>query len=224
MNAPAEPREFQSWFEAIWAARETAELPKILGEVENGIITLEQTPFLQQWSERCDNAPIHAMFGSFGVLASPPNAKRASWAYVTSGMTNPFFLEPGAEIDPEGDSGVGYELVMFAPEPQAQWPVVHLLNGMAYNLMSRSLYAHGHRRAINEPIDGGTSALTGLVFADDPALRFQLASGRGRLLTAIGVTAAELAFAKSAGTDALLARLPSRVTDPARAEVDLTGS
>ncbi len=210
---------FAAWFDEIWAARENEALPQLLGPLDPGIVVLDQTPFVAQWLEAIGVEPTgnEAIFGSFGVRIAPPNASRDSWAYVTSGMTSPFFSMPGDALDPSAPSALGYELVMFVPAAvgRVDWPIVHLLNCMAYNLVSKRTYSHGHRRPLNEPIDGAQSALRALVFADDPALVFALPSGRGRLLVAVGVTESELEVAKAQGSDGVLART-GRVTDPAR--------
>src|SRR5690606_41782491 len=52
-------------------------------------------------------------------------------SYVTSGLSNPFTVGPGDAFDPEGPSGIGYELVIHTPE-EARWPILRLLDMMAY--------------------------------------------------------------------------------------------
>lgn len=228
MKAP-DGDAYWKWYEQIWDERETSILPMLLDGLEEGIFTLEQTEFLQGWQEspHAQAEGIHPSWLSFGVLMSAPGATRKSWGYVTSGLTNPLTVEPGQEIDPTTPSGFGYEMVVFTPNEE-QWPIVRLLSMLAYNLVCLRPFSEGDRWPVGGPMDGGDSALEAFVFATPQEITpvFQLESGAARLMAAVGVTTAEYDFAEKNGTDALMERLYAAgvgcVTDPKRAEVDLT--
>ena len=64
-----------------------------------------------------------------GVFKSQPSETRKTWAYVTSGMSNPWESEV-----PEEYSGLGVEFVMETDE-EADWAIEVLQTLMAYNLL-----------------------------------------------------------------------------------------
>ncbi len=117
-------------------------------------------------------------------------------------------MAPGAEVDPEGPSGIGYEMVIHTPE-EAQWPVLRLLDMMAYNLVCLRAFALGHRYPVEGSLTGGESKLNGFVFVRDPSrpAEFVLPSGKVQLLTLVGATKNEMAFSRSNGMDKLMAKL-----------------
>ena len=66
----------------------------------------------------------------------------------------------------------------------------------------------GDRIDVGEPLDGGTSALTGLAIRDDPLAEPQPSPfGRYRLLQLVGITAEQLEEIRAGSTEAVLARL-----------------
>lgn len=228
MRAPEDVEAFWQWYEDVWADRDEVEYPKLFGELGEGVFTLDQTDALQAWmdSDLAEVKEADPNWGSAGVRVVPPNDKKPHWTYVTSGLSNPFTLSPGDEIPEGAPSGIGYEMVIHTPEEE-QWPVLRLLDMMAYNLVCLRAFALGHRYPVEGSLDGAGSKLGGFVFVRDPALpaHFDLESGRVQLLTLVGATRNEMAFARSNGADKLLERLKAAghgvVTVPGRDEVKL---
>ena len=64
-----------------------------------------------------------------GVFKCPPNGNRKTWAYVTSGMSNPWEAEVPAEY-----SGLGIEFLMET-EDEETWAIEILQTLVAYNLL-----------------------------------------------------------------------------------------
>jgi hypothetical protein len=145
---------------------------------------------------------------------------------VTSGLSNPFTVAPGAEVAPDAPSGIGYEMVIHTPE-EAQWPVLRLLDMMAYNLVCLRAFDVGHRYPVEGSLTGGETKLNGFVFVRDSSrpAEFTLPSGKVKLLTLVGVTKNEMAFSRSNGMDKLIAKLVQAgtgyITHPERDEVKL---
>ncbi|XXF78467.1 suppressor of fused domain protein [Myxococcaceae bacterium GXIMD 01537] len=229
MKAPETEEDFVQWYEDCWADRDEVEYPKMFGAIDEVVFTLDQTDALQAWQES-DLAQVEALdpnWGPMGVRVAPPSEDYPYWTYVTSGLSNPFTLSPGEEFSEEAPSGMGYEMVIHTRE-QAQWPVFRLLDMMAYNLVCLRAFAMGHRYPVEGTLDGvAETKLSGFIFVKDPTrpAGFQLPSGRVQLLTLVGVTKNELAFARSNGADKLLERLSAAgsgfVTDTTRQEVKL---
>jgi hypothetical protein len=232
MKAPETDEDFVQWYEDCWADRDEVEYPKMFGAIDEGVFTLDQTDALQAWLES-DLAQVKELdpnWEPMGVRVAPPSADYPYWTYITSGLSNPFTLSPGEEVPPEGPSGLGYEMVIHTTE-EAQWPVFRLLDMMAYNLVCMRAFAMGHRYPVEGSLDGkAETKLNGFIFVKDPTrpAHFELPSGRVQLLTLVGVTKNEMAFAKSNGIDKLMEKLAalgkSYVTDTTRDEVPLRPS
>ena len=229
VKAPEEHDAFWQWYEDVWADRDEVEYPKLFGEISEGVFTLDQTDALQAWmeSDLSQVAELDPNWGGYGVRVAPPTPEHPSWSYVTSGLSNPFTLAPGMEFADDAPSGIGYEMVIHTPE-EAQWPVLRLLDMMAYNLVCLRAFALGHRYPVEGTLDGGAETkLNGVVFVRDPSrpAHFDLPSGRVQLLTLVGATKNEMAFARSNGVDKLMEKLHAAgsgvVTDCTRAEVKL---
>jgi hypothetical protein len=228
MKVPETQEDFVQWYEDCWADRDEVEYPKLFGAISDEVFPLEQTDALQAWLES-DLAQVEEAdpnWGPMGVRVAPPSEQFPYWTYVTSGLSNPFTVAPGAELAPDAPSGVGYEMVIHTPE-EAQWPVLRLLDMMAYNLVCLRAFALGHRYPVEGSLTGGETKLSGFVFVRDthrPA-EFTLPSGNVQLLTLVGVTRNEMAFSRSNGTDKLIAKLVEAgtgyVTYPGRDEVKL---
>ncbi|HEX8699327.1 MAG TPA: suppressor of fused domain protein [Myxococcaceae bacterium] len=228
MKVPETEEDFVLWYEDSWADRDEVEYPKLFGAISDEVFTLEQTDALQAWMES-DLAQVQEIDPNWlpvGVRVAPPSEQFPYWSYVTSGLSNPFTLVPGAEVDPEGPSGIGYEMVIHTPE-EAQWPVLRLLDMMAYNLVCLRAFDLGHRYPVEGSLTGGESKLNGFVFTRDPSrpAEFVLPSGKVRLLTLVGATRNEMAFSRSNGMDKLMAKLVEAgtgyITHPEREEVKL---
>ena len=228
MKVPETDEDFVQWYEDCWADRDEVEYPKLFGAISEEVFPLEQTDALQAWMES-DLAQLKELDPNWlpmGVRVAPPSEQFPYWSYVTSGLSNPFLLAPGVEADPEGPSGIGYEMVIHTPE-EAQWPVLRLLDMMAYNLVCLRAFALGHRYPVEGSLTGGETKLNGFVFVKDPSrpAEFTLPSGKVQLLTLVGVTKNEMAFSRSNGADKLMAKLAEAgagyITLPERDEVKL---
>jgi hypothetical protein len=228
MKAPETVEDFFQWYEDCWADRDEVEYPKLFGAISEEVYSLEQTDALQAWLDS-DLAAVKELdpnWGGIGVRVAPPSPEYPYWTYVTSGLSNPFTLVPGQEVEPGAPSGLGYEMVIHTPE-EAQWPVLRLLDMLAYNLVCARPFAVGHRYPVEGTLTGGESKLTGFVFVTDPSRpsHFQLESGQVELLTLVGVTKNEMAFSRSNGMERLMAKLVAAgtgyITHPDREQVPL---
>ena len=224
MIEDADDDAWQQQFEAIWAQREEQEYPRRFGTVPDPeILALTPEAFAAFGTPSLDPRWLH-----HGVCEFPPTATRASWAYVSSGLSNPWHDE---EFTADGDSGLGMEFVLETPA-RAPWAVETLARLVAFQLLIAAGH-YGERPLVDVwdrfpprgALDGGDSAVTAMIVVPGDGLDspMQLPSGRVDLLRVIGVTADELALAKAEGTDKLLERLAraghDRVTDPARTSV-----
>lgn len=228
MNAPEKEEDFIQWYEDCWADRDEVEYPKLFGSISEDVYTLETTGALEAWLES-DLAAVKELdpnWGQIGVRVAPPSDAYPYWTYVTSGLSNPFTLAPGEEVPANAVSGLGYEMVIHTPE-EARWPVLRLLDMMAYNLVCARLFAGGHRYPVEGTLTGGESKLNGFVFVTDPSRpsHFQLESGKVQLLTLVGVTKNEMAFSRSNGMERLMEKLVKAgsgyITHPDREQVQL---
>lgn len=228
MKAPETEEDFVQWYEDCWADRDEVEYPKLFGAISEEVFTLDQTDALQAWLES-DLAQVQELdpnWGPMGVRVAPPSEQYPYWTYVTSGLSNPFTVAPGAEVDEGAASGIGYEMVIHTAE-EAQWPVLRLLDMMAYNLVCLRAFALNHRYPVEGSLTGGETKLNGFVFVRDTSrpAEFTLPSGKVQLLTLVGTTRNEMAFSRSNGMDKLMAKLHDAgaglITRPEREEVKL---
>jgi len=216
---------FAEWFEGVWGDREDRVYKSLFGDLGAGVYTAGASVY-----ERFGKEP-HPGWRNHGVFACPPHGERTTWAYVTSGLSNPWNLDrPGA--DPSGFSGLGFELLLETPAA-ADWPVPLLHNLMAYELLvavgsydNAELLEYGNRVPLGGSITPTfDSAIRWLLV--EPPLRvppsFELASGRVDLFQLIGVTEAEVEFARQNDQDALVELLVQQgvfpATDAARRSV-----
>jgi hypothetical protein len=211
MKAPETDEAFCQWYEDCWADRDEVEYPKLFGAISEEVYTLEQSGALEAWleSDLAEVKELDPNWGGMGVRVAPPTPEYPYWTYVTSGLSNPITRAPGEEFDPNTPSGLGYEMVIHTPE-EAQWPVLRLLDMMAYNLVCMRAFAGGHRYPVEGTLDGSAECkLNGFVFVTDPSrpAHFQLESGKVQLLTLVGVTKNEMAFSRSNGMERLMAKL-----------------
>ncbi|MBM7112100.1 suppressor of fused domain protein [[Archangium] primigenium] len=232
MRAPEKDEDFVQWYEDCWADRDEVEYPKLFGAISEDVTLLEGTGALEAWIESMmeedpsQQLAVDPNWLPMGVRVAPPSPEYPYWTYVTSGLSNPFTLAPGDEVAEDAASGIGYEMVIHTPEEE-RWPVLRLLDLMAYNLVCARLFAVGHRYPVDGSLTGGESKLSGFAFVTDPTRpsHFTLPSGRVQLLTLVGVTKNEMAFARSNGMPRLLERLatagPPYITHPDRDEVKL---
>lgn len=200
---------FGQWFEAVWSDREDRAYRELFGSLGDGVFTAGPRVY-----ERYRKEP-HPGWLNHGVFACPPSAQRASWLYVTSGLSNPWNLErPGR--DPSGFSGLGFELVVEASE-QADWAVPLLHNLMAYELLvavgsyeDAELLEYGNRVPLGGSISASFDSAIRWLLVEPPKhypASFELASGRVDCFHLVGATDAEVEFARQTDQDALVALL-----------------
>jgi len=148
-----------------------------------------------------------------GVIEFAPTESRASWVYVTSGYSNPWHKAP-EEYSPDGDSGAGLEFIMET-DRQGDWAIVHLRRMLVLQLLLESARIAGNgplgpgdRIPLKEPIDwvdGHEVQNLMTMTAEWP--EFTLPSGGVMFVQFIGLTNAEVEFAKANGSPAILEQL-----------------
>jgi hypothetical protein len=210
--------------EAVWALREAQIYPDLFGGRGRGIFPLSAELFTRRFGQ----SEVDPRWLFHGVFEFAPTPTRRSWAYVTSGLSNPWDQPPETyEFDEE--SGAGLEFV-FQSAQQGDWAIQVLQNMLAYDLLlaagrfpGRRPLAVGDRIPLNAPIDGrSTCRIRNLVVTDPEGVAdgFVLPSGKVRLLSFTGIADPEAEWARANGSDALIPRLRRAgahpVTDPAR--------
>jgi hypothetical protein len=158
------------------------------------------------------------------VLAYAPSEARPYWAYITSGLSNPWFAE-----EPDQVSGFGCELMIKAPKP-GRWPI-KMLRRMAYFILSYSgTLSPGIILNMPGPINPGREADLNNIFvwyADEaPDCWYELPSGGFGIFCTVGISEDECQFAETIGEygtwciQEVLRRCGvGQVTDPSRAGV-----
>lgn len=215
-----------SFLERVWTHREEVVYPRLFGPLMPSIAPLSAELFRDMFrQESVDPRWLHV-----GVMTAPPSGQRASWLYVTSGLSNPW--EDDGPRSPGEPSGLGREFVLETTEP-ADWAIVRLQHVAAFELLLAAGRYPGHeplgvhdRLPLRGPITlGGDSALRWLLVATGAgyASRIPMESGAVDLLTLVGITDDEAAFGREQGGDELVARLRAGgsfpVSDPRRASV-----
>lgn len=210
-----------------WAIREEEVYPRVFGPGTGDIYVLGSEIFEPFGKGEVDPRWLH-----HGVMKFPPNENRASWAYVTSGLSNAWH---DARPDPSGWSGLGCEIVLETAE-DCSWAMFHLRRLLAFQILlgwglyeGKDLLSEGDRIPLRHPIDGGSSQLTWLLVSRPSGYEaeFHLPTGRAGFLHLVGITEAEAAFAREHGDEALLLLLLAAgypVTIPGRASVVGTGA
>ncbi len=221
MSNPA----FAQWFEGVWSDREDRAYRSLFGDLGQGVFAAGPKVF-----ERYGKQP-HPGWLNHGVFACPPNAQRASWLYVTSGLSNPWNLDtPGR--DPSGFSGLGFELVVESKAP-ANWAVPLLHNLMAYELLvavgtyeDADLFEYGNRVPLGGSISPEFDSAIRWLLVEPPkhyAASIDLASGRVDLFHLVGATDAEVELARQNDQEVLVELLQKGgawpCTDAARASL-----
>ncbi|MGR8931916.1 MAG: suppressor of fused domain protein [Gammaproteobacteria bacterium] len=192
-----------SLLEESWEEREERSYKQLFGDTGPGIYPLSVELF-----ERMDAKAVDPRWLSHGVFKCPPTESRSTWAYVTSGMSNPWDAEKPKEY-----SGLGVEFLMET-ENEETWAIEVLQTLMAYQLMLVAgqmgdfppiNYGHRVPLALSESIR--TMMFTRPVNFPDS---FSIKSGKVDLLQAVGITPAELESAKQSSSEQLKERLVSQ--------------
>jgi hypothetical protein len=197
--------------EEVWRLREQEVYPKLFGPVGRGIFPRTQGLFGRRFGQN----DVDPRWLFLGVFEFPPTVGRNSWIYVTSGYSNPWYVEPDA-YDPAGESDCGVEFT-FAVSEQGDWAIETLQAMLAFDLLlGAGRFPNGQRLSLHDriplrgPVNGQTNCEIHnlvLVEREDGPQHFSLPSGRVILVGFTGVTDAELAFGKSSGLAALIDRL-----------------
>ncbi|HXA84347.1 MAG TPA: suppressor of fused domain protein [Candidatus Dormibacteraeota bacterium] len=211
----------KDWLEQAWADREERLYTTLFRSLGPGIYPLDADIFTQLF--RQDTVDPRWLF--HGVFECPPARDRASWLYVSSGLSNAWDAD---FPDPNSSSGLGCEFVLQCKQ-QSQWALTLMRRMVAFQILlscgrfpGKPLLSLWDRIPLRSPIDGKTSNLTWALIT--PAIGFegiqQIASGKFEFLQFVGVTEKEANYAREQGGDKLLALLIERdaapIIDPER--------
>jgi hypothetical protein len=214
----------REWFEDAWEVREESIYRSLFGDIGSGIYTLDAELFTGQFRQ----TSVDPRWLFHGVFESPPSGTRASWLYVSSGLSNAWEADsPGLnEV-----SGLGCEFILECAA-KSEWALLLLRRMVAFQILlsvgrfeGKELLQAWDRIPLRAPIDGSSSKLNWILLT--PAPNFQesqrLPSGQFHFLEFIGITQDEADFARNNGGDRLLALLMQRkaapVTHPTRSSV-----
>lgn len=212
------------WFEKVWAYREDVLYPSLFGKISRGIFPIQADTITGTFKQPSyDPRWLHC-----GVFEYGPNAKRSSWLYVTSGMSNNWNAD---RPDAKATSGLGCEYI-FETTQRSEWAVMRLLDLMTFQILichgrypGREPISDFDRMPLRSSICVQPSMLTYLMLAPPSFFprEVQLESGLFNFYQVVGISEAEAAFARLHSGSALLELLISSdyfpVTDPARNEV-----
>lgn len=199
--------------EEVWRIREERVYPSLFGGNRRGIFTLSQSIF----QDRFGQTDVDPRWLFLGVFEFAPTSTRPFWVYVTSGHSNPWD-EVSGTIIPNGPSGTGIEFLLAATE-QGDWAIREVLGLLAFDLLLRAgrypgkpPLTDGDRIPLRAPINGDPDCVLRNIlvsFAGQAWPGFNLPSGVVRILTLVGVSDAEVLYAKSTGSHALAEALSS---------------
>ena len=183
-----------SFLEECWQEREEKLYKEIFGDIGDGIYPISRDTF-----DKLNTEAVDPRWLTHGVFKSPPSEKRKTWAYVTSGMSNPWESDVSEEY-----SGLGTEFVLETNQ-ESNWPIEVLHTLMAYNLLlaagkmgESSILDYGDRVPL-----GLSESITTMMFTHPinfPEI-FTIKSGDVDLIQVIGITADELALAKETSSN-----------------------
>lgn len=205
-----------SFLQESWQEREKVVYPEIFGDIESQMYRLTEEVFLKIHAENIDPKWLN-----HGVFKCPPTASRPTWAYVTSGMSNPW-----EDIEPQQFSGLGVEFVLETKEEES-WALELLQSLLAYSLLLES-----GQMGEYPPLDYGdripyalSEKIKAVIFSyplNFPQ-SFNIKSGKVDLLQAVGVTSDELAYATRTASpylrDQLIVETGGLVTSKERASI-----
>jgi hypothetical protein len=212
------------WFEAAWACREETIYSSTFGDIGSGIYTLDAELFTGQFRQ----TSVDPRWLTHGVFESKPSPARASWLYVSSGLSNAWEVDSPKAEEP---SGLGCEFILEC-ESKSQWALLLLRRMVAFQILlsvgrfeGKGVLQAWDRVPLRAPIDGMTSRLDWVLLTPAPNFsgRQSLLSGHFSFLEFIGITDDEADFGRNNGGDKLLALLTREgaapLTDPNRESV-----
>lgn len=215
--------EWQKWFQDVWAQREDGVYKQLFGTVGPQVHTIPPELFQRLGQPKPDQRwLVH------GVFEIAPTEKHPYWTYISTALSNPWGEDP-ATVDPTKPSGLGFELVMHAPDP-SNWAIQVLHWLMAVNILAGSgllqgdTVSAGARVPLHTSIDPQRpdSPVRSLLIleADHLVPGFKLPSGTVDLLLCLGVTDEEMRMAEQLNYDETVERLKASgdypVTNPGR--------
>lgn len=216
---------WKKWFQDVWKQREETVYPELFGPFADDIESLSA-----KWFESMGFNDIDPRWLTHGVLTSPPNEHHDNWVYITTGLSNPWGIDPAAK-QPDQYSGLGFEFFMQTAEP-APWAIETLASLMAMQiLVAQELIAGGllepfDRVPLGRTIDKSDRSLIRNLLILPPEhipTQARLDSGVFDLLLCVGITDAELQFARAQDGPGLQKVLLHHdcipVTDPQRHSV-----
>lgn len=189
-----------SFLENSWKEREEVIYKGIFTDTGEGIYTLSNEYFERLNAQNIDPRWLH-----HGVFKCQPSGERKHWAYITSGMSNPW-----ESNKPEKYSGLGTEFIMETEKDEA-WAVDILLTLTAYNL----LLATG-QMGDSPPLDYGhrvplelSNTIKALLLTEPTNFpdHFNIQSGRVDLIQIVGITTSELNEAKATSSNDLAQKI-----------------
>lgn len=197
MKTPEE--QWKRWFEGIWKQREEMVYPELFGPLTDGIDSLTA-----EWFASMGFKDVDPRWLTHGVLESPPNDRHDNWVYITTGLSNPWGIDP-AQTKADQYSGLGFEFFMQTAEA-ASWAKEALAALMAMQiLVAQELVAGGlvepfDRVPLGRPIDKSDGSLIRNLLILPPEhipAQARLDSGVFDLLLCVGITDAEVQFARA---------------------------
>jgi Suppressor of fused protein (SUFU) len=209
-----DPPETDPLLDRAWAQREEVAYPAVFGDLGAGIYPLEATLFKDAFGQ----ADIDPRWLHYGVFRSAPSGERPHWAFVTSGLSNPWEADTPEEV-----SGLGHEFVLEATTG-SDWLLRRMQHVLAFQILlahgryiGRDLLAPYDRLPLRGSIDPeGRSALVRLLVCPpaEPSRSISLISGKFELYSLVGITEAEAQYARDEGGDRLEALLRSGHAHP----------
>jgi hypothetical protein len=204
-----QPTQQEQWFERVWTDREETIYRKLFGDIGTTIHTIPPALFAKLGQQQIDPRwPTH------GVFECPATAARANWLYVTSGLSNPWGMNPD-DVKPGVYSGLGFEFLLQTPE-RAPWAISVLHWLMAIQILVASGLLKGHLVELYDRIPLGASidpkqdsVLRNLILTEPESVpaTFELESGRVDLLLCVGISNREKEFAQGQGGPGLVTLL-----------------
>jgi hypothetical protein len=220
----------EDWLQEIWRVREEEIYPQIFGPLPDKVLPLPIEAILGILGER----PVDPRWLRYAVIEIEPNKNRPDWVYVTDALSTPWNIKESNELDPNGMSGMGFEM-MLRTSQRSGWAVdiLHRLMayqiGVAYDILKGRLFNYGDWMPLNGPIshDYPTTPVRGILMTRplDLESQFKLPSGKVDLLQIVGITGNELAYLLQRGPDTLVGQLYDQkaapITNPGRAAIKL---
>lgn len=196
----------QNLIEKSWEQREDVIYKSLFPNMPNGIFTPK--PGQTRLGEN------ELLLSSAGVFEISPSENNPYWAYITSGLSNPF--DDNCEI-----SGYGFELLIKSKVQMNNYIPI-LWNLMGYVFSTGKTFAHSHRMSINSPVDGENSKLNTLLFYNSEKNKkdYILPTGKFQILCITAITPEEYQYAKDNTSEKLIDLLKENnfleIIDPSR--------